>query len=70
LNHEICVWGIPCHAQSDGEAGPQRSLIDVFDEQHVIPFFSVKHLIDQILGEQNPISARTNPLGLAVLQMA
>ena len=45
-------------------------IIDVFDEQHVIPFLLVKQLIDQILGQQNPISARTNPLRLAVIQMA
>jgi hypothetical protein len=45
-------------------------IIDVFEEQHVISFFSVKQLIDQILGQQDPESARTNPLRLAVLQMA
>ena len=41
-------------------------IIDVFDEQHVIPFFSIKQLIDQILGQQNSISTRTKPLRLAV----
>jgi len=56
-------------APSGGEADPLRSSIDVFDEQHVIPFFSIKQLIDQILGQQNPISARANPLRLAVLLM-
>jgi hypothetical protein len=55
--------------ESGGEADPLCSSIDVFDEQHVIPFFSIKQLIDQILGQQNPISARANPLRLAVLLM-
>ena len=44
-------------------------IIDVFDEKHIIPFFSVEQFIDQILGQQDSISTRTNPLRLAVLQM-
>src|ERR1700733_10421868 len=50
--------------------GPSTLIVDVFDEQHVISFFSVKQLIDQILGQQNPKSARANPLCLAVFLMA
>jgi hypothetical protein len=45
-------------------------MIDIFEEQHVIPFFTVKQLIDEIFGQQDPKSARANPLRFAVLQMA
>ena len=33
------------------------------------PFFSIKQLIDQILGQQNAISTGTNSLRFAVLLM-
>ena len=44
-------------------------IVDVFDEEHLIPFFHVKQLVDQIFGHQNPIAARTNALRLAVHEM-